>query len=1724
MKTTKFLKYFFLIGVFFIFNCKKSQEPPVTPTDLKLAVVSQTEIDLAWKDNSSNENGFKIERSLNVASGWAEITSTTANVILFKNTDLTPVTNYFYRLRAFNSVGNSEYSNLTNSTTLPPNTIPVLTTTAVSSITINSAGAGGNITADGGVPVIARGVCWSTTANPTISNSFTSDGTGSGTFTSSISGLTPGTIYYIRAYATNSVGTSYGNEINFTTQNPTYVAPAVTSSAATLVTNTSATLNGSVNANGSSTTVTFEYGTTFVYGSTINTTPGTVTGITPTTVSGALTGLIPGQLYHFRVKAVSAGGTVYSDDLTFNTTQPPTATTQDATNFTQTTVTLNGQVNANGLASVITFEYGLTTGYGSSVSGLPDNATGSVNTPTKADITGLTQNTTYHFRIKAVSSAGATYGADLTFSTSAPSIVVPTLTTTAVTSVIASAATSGGNITSDGGASVTMRGVCWSTSANPTIANSKSTDGSGNGVFTSSLISLSASTQYYVRAYATNSAGTGYGDQVTFTTAATDPVVATLTTAAVSAITSSTATGGGNITSDGGGAVTSRGICFGTTSNPTLNDSKTINGSGTGAFTSPFTGLIPSTLYHVRAYATNAAGTAYGNDVTFTSSAPDAVLPDVTTSAVSGITVSSATGSGNVTSDGGGTVTVRGVCWNISGNPTTSDSKTTDGTGTGLFTSSITGLTASTIYYVRAYATNSAGTAYGNQVSFATSDPAPLLPTLTTTAITGISSSSATSGGNITGDGGAGITVRGVCWSISSNPTTSDSKTGDGSGIGIFSSNLSGLSANTLYYIRAYATNSSGTAYGNQVTFTTSLPDPILPTVTTAAITAITHITATCGGNVTADGYATVTARGVCWSTSINPTIADAKTTDGTGTGAFSSPITGLAASTVYYARAYATNSVGTAYGNQVTFTSAVLPYVLPALITTAASAITYNSASTGGNISSDGGATVTTRGVCYGISSNPTINNNLTSDGTGTGAFISSLTGLSGSTLYYVRAYATNAAGTAYGTQVSFTTSVPPPDLPVISTTAISGIASTIASSGGNITDPGLTSVTARGVCWSATSNPTTANSKTVDGSGAGAFSSSITILTPCTTYHVRAYATNSAGTSYGADLPFTTGTVLPSITTTAISGIASTTASSGGNITGDCMTAVSARGVCWSTSAGPTTALTTKTTDGTGGGSYSSSITGLTPCTLYYVRSYATNSAGTVYGNEITFTSSSALPTITTTTISAIGSTTASSGGTVTGNCLTDITARGVCWSTSSGPTVALSTKTTDGTGGGAFSSSLTGLTPCTTYYVRAYSTNGAGTAYGNEVAFTTSTVLPTLTTTAIYGITSSAGSSGGTISGDCINGVTAKGICWNTTGSPTTANALTYNGTGGGAYGSNMTGLTQVTTYYVRAYATNAAGTAYGNEVSFTTLPNMPSVSTSAITIFSSTAANAGGTVTADGGAVVSAYGVCWNTSSYPTIANSITTNGSGTGSFSSNVTGLTAGTLYYVRAYATNSAGTAYGTNVGFTTPAQLTDIDANVYPTVSINGQVWMQQNLKVTRWEDGTSLVLYSDTSSVGWGYYHSYLNTAANLTNYGYLYNSYVIGNTKDICPTGWHVPTITDWSTLATNLGGYSVAGGKMNDLAGRRFFIIGGGSYVSYYYWNNLISGHDNSSLFYGRGGGDYFTTYGEITNATIWWTITSNRYIRIDYNSTVLQGIGSVLTDGGDPSFYIRCKKD
>jgi uncharacterized protein (TIGR02145 family) len=198
-------------------------------------------------------------------------------------------------------------------------------------------------------------------------------------------------------------------------------------------------------------------------------------------------------------------------------------------------------------------------------------------------------------------------------------------------------------------------------------------------------------------------------------------------------------------------------------------------------------------------------------------------MPGVSTAATSAITCCGATSGGEVLSENGAAVTSRGVCWNTGGDPTISDDHTVDGSGMGIFISQIAGLTGNTIYAVRAYATNSVGTVYGTERSFTTL--APLLPLLTTTAASDITIHSASSGGNITNDGGSAVTSRGVCWNTTGNPSTAGQHTSDGTGSGAYTSELTGLGNNTTYHIRAFATNGAGTAYGNELTFTTLVPD-----------------------------------------------------------------------------------------------------------------------------------------------------------------------------------------------------------------------------------------------------------------------------------------------------------------------------------------------------------------------------------------------------------------------------------------------------------------------------------------------------------------------------------------------------------------------------------------------------------------------------------------------------------------------------------------------------------------------------------------------------------------------------------------------------------------------------------------------------------------------------------------------------------------------------------
>lgn len=504
----------------------------------------------------------------------------------------------------------------------------------------------------------------------------------------------------------------------------------------------------------------------------------------------------------------------------------------------------------------------------------------------------------------------------------------------------------------------------------------------------------------------------------------------------------------------------------------------------------------------------------------FVSCKPKAEKAVVKTLPITNITGVSAQSGGDVVSDGGAEVTERGVCWATSQNPNIDNERTSNGAGLGSYTSDITKLTENTTYYVRAYAVNSAGISYGEELTFVTLESIGL-PEVITSEITEITQTSAVCLSEVKSDGGAEVTARGICWSMSQNPTLENEHTIDSLGTGVFSSYMTALSPNTQYYVRAYATNSKGTSYGNEIVFMT-LIDTDLPLVTTSAVKEITQTSAIVEAEVVSDGGAEVTARGICWSTSHNPTIDNEHSSEGTGLGAYQSQLTELTPNTTYYVRAYAANDKGTSYGEEMSFTT-LANTELPSVTTTMATEITETSAISGGAVTDDGGTEVVARGICWSTSQNPTIDNEYTSDGAGMGDYQSVMTDLMPNTMYFVRAYATNSEGTAYGEEISFTT-LSAAELPAVATTAVTEITQTSAVGGGDVTDDGGAEVTARGVCWSISPNPTLDDEYTSDGGGLGDYQSVMDNLMPNTTYYVRAYATNNVGTAYGDELSFTT------------------------------------------------------------------------------------------------------------------------------------------------------------------------------------------------------------------------------------------------------------------------------------------------------------------------------------------------------------------------------------------------------------------------------------------------------------------------------------------------------------------------------------------------------------------------------------------------------------------------
>ena len=375
---------------------------------------------------------------------------------------------------------------------------------------------------------------------------------------------------------------------------------------------------------------------------------------------------------------------------------------------------------------------------------------------------------------------------------------------------------------------------------------------------------------------------------------------------------------------------------------------------------------------------------------------------------------------------------------------------------------------------------------------------------------------------------------------------------------------------------------------------------------------------------------------------------------------------------------------------------------------------------------------------------------------------------------------------------------------------------------------------------------------------------------------------------------------------------------------------------------------------------------------------------------------------------------------------------------------------------------------------------------------------TGIPVLSTTAITDITQTTAKSGGNITSDGGAPITVHGVCWSTNENPTIDDNKTEDGTGAGSFTSSVTGLEPNTTYYLRAYATNSAGTSYGSTMSFTTQARFPVLSTREVTDITENSATSGGNITDDGGVLITAHGVCWSTNENPTIDDNKTEDGTGAGSFTSSVTGLEPNTTYYLRAYATNSAGTSYGSIMSFTTQegssgSTFTDPrDGKVYKTVKIGNQIWMAENLA------------YAPSS----GNYWAYDNDNSNVETYGYLYDW---ETACDVCPDGWHLPTDAEWTELTDYLG--ENAGGKLK--------ATGTGL------WYDPNTGATNETGFTALPGGyrSYDGTFDDVGYNGYWWSAT-------EYSATVAWNRVMVSSYGGvgrgnvnkEVGLSVRCVRD
>ncbi len=1362
--------------------------------------------------------------------------------------------------------------------------------------------------------------------------------------------------------------------------------PNATTNAASSITSTGATLNGMVNANNASTTVTFEYGLDTSYGTTVTADQSPVTGTTDTAVSKAITGLTPNTTYHFRVDATNSGGRTNGLDQTFTTSAAaPNATTNAATSITSTGATLNGTVNANNNSTTVTFDYGLSTGYGSSLTADQSPVTGATDTAVSKAITGLTPNTTYHFRVDATNSAGTTDGLDQTFTTSA---AAPNATTNTATSITSTGATLNGTVNANNDSTTVTFDYGLDTSYGSSVtADQSPVSGNTDTAVSKAITGLTPNTTYHFRVDATNSGGTTDGLDQTFTTSAVAP---TATTNAATSITATDATLNGTVNANNDSTAVTFEYGLDTSYGTTVTaDQSPVSGNTDTAVSKAITGLTPNTTYHFRVDATNSAGTTDGPDQTFTTTNPAAdfvitVKTDNPGSSSSTQFTIPTLGSGynyNVDCNNDGTLEATGVTGNYTCNYATAGTYTiriedNTGAGTGfprIYFSS--GGDDQKLLTIQQWGTgkwtsmNSAFYGCSNMTMTATDSP----DLSGVTDMSGMFKFTDVFNGNIGSWNTSHVTDMSYMfagasafdqnigsWNTSS-VTNMSGMFGDASSFNqnISSWNTSSVTDMSNMFVAASAFNqnigswNTGNVinmfdmFGNASAFNGNIGSWNTSNVIEAAFMfdgAIAFNQNIGSWNTShvywmsymfANAFAFNQNLG-SWNVSTLTDATNMFQNTKLSTANYDALLNGWNAQTLHSGvtfnggnSQYCTGEAARA--NMIstdgwTITDGGKNCTAPTATTNAATSITSTGATLNGTVNANNQSTTVT--FDYGLDTS--YGSTVTADqspvtGTTDTAVSKAITGLASNTLYHFRVDATNSGGTTDGLDQTFTTSAV---APTATTNAASSITATGATLNGTVNaNNDSTAVTFDYGLTTGYGSNVTADQSPVTGATDTAVSKAITGLTPNTTYHFRVDATNSAGTTDGPDQTFTTSAAAPNATTNTATSITSTGATLNGtvNANNDSTTVTFDYGL--DTSYGSSVTADQSPVSGNTDTAVSKAITGLTPNTTYHFRVDATNSGGTTDGLDQTFTTSAVAPTATTNAATSITATDATLNGTVNANNDSTAVTFEYGLDTSYGTTVTANQSPVTGTTDTAVSKAITGLTPNTTYHFRVDAVNGAGTTDGHDQTFTTSVIAPNATTNAATSITSTGATLNGTVNANNDSTTVTFEYGLSTTyGTTVTADQSPVSGNTDTAVSKAITGLTPNTTYHFRVEATNSAGTTDGLDQTFTTSAAAPNATTNAATLVTTTGATLNGTVNANNNSTTVTFEYGLDTSYGTTVtADQSPVTGTTDTAVSKAITGLTPNTTYHFRVEAVNGAGTTDGSDQTFITNTLLSVI-------------------------------------------------------------------------------------------------------------------------------------------------------------------------------------------------------